>query len=192
MKKILLALCTLVLLLCLAACKGGGDNPEASPSPAASPSAVPTASPKPKASPTPKGKASPRPKASPSAKPAEEPEEEEEPESSDEPEPTPEPEPVESSEQPTEDPGAGWIQPSGNDPESEPTDDPDSSLSSADPNDFVNSDVNALYGVFGVPNSAEYGPSCIGPGEDGKLYYNGFTVYTYREEGVETVKGIGS
>ena len=31
-------------------------------------------------------------------------------------------------------------------------------------------------------------PSCIGDGEDGLLYYNGFTVTTYRENGKETVQ----
>ena len=29
--------------------------------------------------------------------------------------------------------------------------------------------------------------SCLGDGDDGNLYYEGFTVYTYREDGEETV-----
>lgn len=52
---------------------------------------------------------------------------------------------------------------------------------------FVDSPVSALYAAIGYPSSSDYAPSCIGAGEDGNLYYNGFTVYTYRENGTETV-----
>ena len=45
--------------------------------------------------------------------------------------------------------------------------------------------------MFGYPNSSDYGPSCMGPGEDGLLYYSNFTVYTYRADGSETVQDIG-
>ena len=33
-----------------------------------------------------------------------------------------------------------------------------------------------------------YTEGCLGPGEDGNLYYEGFTVYTYRENGVEKIR----
>ena len=52
---------------------------------------------------------------------------------------------------------------------------------------FVDASVNDLYAAVGYPASSDYAPSCIGPGEDGNLYYDGFTVYTYRENGTETV-----
>ena len=45
-----------------------------------------------------------------------------------------------------------------------------------------------LYSAIGKPASSEYASSCIGNGEDGLLYYDGFTVTTYRENGKETVQ----
>ena len=53
---------------------------------------------------------------------------------------------------------------------------------------YVGKDVSKLYAAIGKPNSSEYASSCIGNGEDGLLYYNGFTVTTYRENGKETVQ----
>lgn len=47
--------------------------------------------------------------------------------------------------------------------------------------------VSELYEAIGEPNSADYAPSCLGPGEDGCLYYDGFTVYTYKEGDSEVV-----
>ena len=47
-----------------------------------------------------------------------------------------------------------------------------------------------LDGRIGEPDSADYAPSCLGPGEDGELTYDGFIVYTYREEGSETVEDV--
>ena len=61
----------------------------------------------------------------------------------------------------------------------------------ADPYAYIGSDINSFYAAFGYPNSSEYGPSCMGPGEDGLLYYSGFTVYTYRVDGVETIQDVG-
>ena len=52
----------------------------------------------------------------------------------------------------------------------------------------LSKDVSKLYAAIGKPNSSEYASSCIGDGEDGLLYYNGFTVTTYRENGKETVQ----
>lgn len=53
---------------------------------------------------------------------------------------------------------------------------------------YVGKDVSKLYAAIGKPNSSEYASSCIGDGEDGLLYYNGFTVTTCRENGKETVQ----
>lgn len=53
---------------------------------------------------------------------------------------------------------------------------------------YVGKDVSKLYAAIGKPNSSEYASSCIGDGEDGLLYYNGFTVTTYRENGKEMVQ----
>jgi hypothetical protein len=52
---------------------------------------------------------------------------------------------------------------------------------------YIDSPVEDLYAAIGYPESADYAPSCLGDGEDGNLYYDGFTVYTYREDGEETV-----
>lgn len=54
----------------------------------------------------------------------------------------------------------------------------------------IGSPVSVLYSVIGSPNSSSYADSCNGSGEDGELYYDGFTVYTYRENGAETVVDV--
>lgn len=53
----------------------------------------------------------------------------------------------------------------------------------------VDKSVAELYELVGQPKSSEYAPSCLNPGvgEDGILEYDGFTVYTYRANGEETV-----
>lgn len=55
---------------------------------------------------------------------------------------------------------------------------------------FVGKDLAELIAAIGEPESSDYAPSCLGDGEDGNLYYDGFTVYTYREGGVETVEYV--
>ncbi len=49
--------------------------------------------------------------------------------------------------------------------------------------------VSELVKLIGEPNSKDYVPSCLNPGvgEDGFWEYDGFTVYTYRADGKETV-----
>ena len=42
----------------------------------------------------------------------------------------------------------------------------------------------------GRPDDALYAPSCMGDGDDGELYYSGFTVVTYREGDSETVVDV--
>ena len=51
----------------------------------------------------------------------------------------------------------------------------------------IDKSVDELYALIGEPMSTDYAASCAGPGEDGNLYYDGFTVYTYRENGEEVV-----
>lgn len=53
----------------------------------------------------------------------------------------------------------------------------------------INKSVDELYALIGEPESSDYAPSCLNPGEgeDGNLYYDGFVVYTYREGDEETV-----
>ena len=47
-----------------------------------------------------------------------------------------------------------------------------------------------MQGAIGSPSSTDYSSSCLGDGEDGEWRYNGFTVYTYRENGAETVTDV--
>lgn len=54
----------------------------------------------------------------------------------------------------------------------------------------IDKTVQELYALIGEPGSSDYAPSCLGPGEDGNLYYDGFTVYTYREGETETVRVV--
>lgn len=55
---------------------------------------------------------------------------------------------------------------------------------------YIGSSASALESALGSPSSKSYSPSCMGEGEDGVWTYSGFTVYTYRENGVETVEAV--
>ena len=55
---------------------------------------------------------------------------------------------------------------------------------------FIGRSASSMIAAIGQPNGSNYAPSCMGDGEDGELFYNGFTVYTYREGGVETVEDV--
>lgn len=55
---------------------------------------------------------------------------------------------------------------------------------------FIGAALEELIAAIGEPESSDYAPSCLGPGEDGNLYYEGFVVYTYREDGTETVEYV--
>lgn len=54
----------------------------------------------------------------------------------------------------------------------------------------IDKSVEELYALIGEPESSDYAPSCLGDGEDGNLYYDGFTVYTYKEGDTETVRYV--
>jgi len=55
---------------------------------------------------------------------------------------------------------------------------------------FIGRSVSSLIAAIGQPIGSDYAPSCLGSGEDGELFYNGFTVYTYREGSTETVQDV--
>lgn len=55
---------------------------------------------------------------------------------------------------------------------------------------FIDRPVEELIAAIGEPVSSDYASSCLGSGEDGNLYYEGFTVYTYREGTSETVRYV--
>lgn len=62
---------------------------------------------------------------------------------------------------------------------------------SADAAAFVGSSISSLYAAIGYPpNGSSYASSCLGDGEDGELYYDGFIVYTYRLGDVETIQAV--
>ena len=158
MKRIaLFALTVLVLLLC--ACTKTPAQP--TPAPTAAPASATPAT----AAPT-EASATPSPTPEPTPAPTPEPTPESTP--SPTPEPTPEPTPA---------------------PTPAPTEAP--AMSSAEKKaiaeGYIDRDVEELYAAIGKPDSSDYAPSCLGEGDDGNLYYDGFIVYTYREDGMETV-----
>ena len=56
---------------------------------------------------------------------------------------------------------------------------------------LIDSNVEDLYDTIGYPVDVMYADSCLGEGEDGELYYDCFTVYTYRDpEDVETIYDV--
>lgn len=55
---------------------------------------------------------------------------------------------------------------------------------------YVEQEVAGLIEEIGEPLASEYVSSCMGPGQDGELNYDGFTVYTYKEGSSEIVKVV--
>lgn len=55
---------------------------------------------------------------------------------------------------------------------------------------LIGKTVDELYKAIGQPIKSAYLPSCIGDGEDGTLFYNGFAVTTYKEGNLEIVKDV--
>ena len=54
----------------------------------------------------------------------------------------------------------------------------------------IEKSVQELYALIGEPESSDYATSCLGEGDDGMLFYDGFIVYTYREGDKETVNYV--
>ena len=52
---------------------------------------------------------------------------------------------------------------------------------------FVDKDASELVAAIGEPLDKVYEESCSGPGDDGVWTYDGLTVFTYTENGVETI-----
>ena len=75
--------------------------------------------------------------------------------------------------------------------ESAPEETPDGEASLLDTaKEYEGRPVEDLIAAIGEPVSSDYAPSCLGEGEDGNLYYDGFTVYTYRDDTGETVSYV--
>ena len=55
---------------------------------------------------------------------------------------------------------------------------------------MIGEKVSKLIEAIGEPESADYASSCLGPGEDGELQYDGFTVYTYKEGDSEVIQNV--
>lgn len=55
---------------------------------------------------------------------------------------------------------------------------------------MIGEEVSKLIDAIGEPESADYAGSCLGPGEDGELHYDGFTVYTYKEGDSEIIQNV--
>ena len=55
---------------------------------------------------------------------------------------------------------------------------------------MIGEEVSKLIEAIGEPDSADYASSCLGPGEDGELHYDGFTVYTYKEGDSEVIQNV--
>ena len=102
----------------------------------------------------------------------------------------------------TEEPAAGSVEPA-----AEPSAAPEESEAPAEESEapaeeepspleaakeFEGAPLEDLIAAIGEPLSSDYAPSCLNPGvgEDGNLYYEGFTVYTYKEDGVEEVVDV--
>ena len=59
-----------------------------------------------------------------------------------------------------------------------------------DTESMIGEEVSKLIEAIGEPDSADYASSCLGPGEDGELQYDGFTVYTYKEGDSEVIQNV--
>lgn len=55
---------------------------------------------------------------------------------------------------------------------------------------FIGQPVENLIATIGEPVSSAYTHSCLGEGDDGNLEYDGFFVYTYKDDSGEVVKDV--
>ncbi len=101
-----------------------------------------------------------------------------------EPKSQPEPQTPDTSEETCELP----LAPGCDNPPAEP--EPQSAPTKADAQAYIGKSVSSLIAAIGQPKGSDYAPSCLGDGEDGELFYDGFTVYTYRVNGTETVQDV--
>lgn len=80
--------------------------------------------------------------------------------------------------------------PNANAPAQENSQKADSAKLKATAKEYVGQPVEELFAAIGEPISADYASSCLGPGEDGELVYDGFVVYSYKENGSEVVQSV--
>ena len=98
----------------------------------------------------------------------------------------------------TSKPSASTSKPAASAPESKPAASAPAETKPAEPakptasqaSGYVGSSASALESALGAPTSKSYSPSCMGEGEDGIWTYDGFTVYTYKEGGSETIEAV--
>ncbi|MCI9555896.1 MAG: hypothetical protein HFF53_03025 [Lawsonibacter sp.] len=86
-------------------------------------------------------------------------------------------------------------EPAGSTPESAPAPEPEPqpetpAATKETASAYIGRSVSSLIAAIGSPSGSDYTPSCQGDGEDGELFYDGFTVYTYRENGTEIVQDV--
>ena len=55
---------------------------------------------------------------------------------------------------------------------------------------YVGRPAEELIRQYGEPEERRYAPSCLGPGQDGELRYEGFTVYTYKLGESEVITNV--
>ena len=55
---------------------------------------------------------------------------------------------------------------------------------------FAEKPLSELIEAIGEPVSSSYATSCLGPGQDGELIYDGFKVYTYDNGETETILDV--
>lgn len=80
--------------------------------------------------------------------------------------------------------------PNANAPAQENSQKADSAALKATAEEYVGQPVEELFAAIGEPISADYATSCLGPGEDGELVYDGFVVYSYKEGDSEVVHSV--
>ena len=60
----------------------------------------------------------------------------------------------------------------------------------ADAESYTGKSLSDFTAEYGQPNSSSYSDSCLGDGQDGEHHYDGYTVYTYTENGEEKIQGV--
>ena len=63
--------------------------------------------------------------------------------------------------------------------------------SKADAESYTGKSLSDYEAQYGQPSSSSYSSSCLGDGQDGEHHYDGYTVYTYKDEnGEEKIQGV--
>ncbi len=94
---------------------------------------------------------------------------------------------VPAAEEPKAEASAPTEEPKSEPPVEEPADEPAEPTLLETALTFVDKDASELVAAIGEPLAKAYEESCSGPGEDGIWTYDGLTVFTYKENGAETI-----